>query len=265
MEEIYLNKEILENVKLNIKPTKNVCIYVDYDNLYWTTKQHGIDITSNRYNICEMFGKLYGNDRIRDYRVYADFDKLKIDLRSIQIQRAKIMNVFGNNRIDKHRKNASDIELCMDITESIFTNSNVDSYVIVTSDSDMIPIINKLKYHGKIVHLYYLKMHSSKDMPLDIYCDFSCDIIELLNIQSIQDEQQRLFNAIVDMVVNFYKDDRNQGKTYGFSWLRKDISENCNVSEDYAGELINSMFDNNMLYKDLSTGFTSIMPKGYVI
>lgn len=265
MDEIYLNKEILDNVKENIRTTQNVCIYIDYDNLYWTTKQHGIDITSNRYNICEMFSKLYGNSRIRDYRVYADFDKLKIDLRSIQIQRAKIMNVFGNNRIDKHRKNASDIELCIDITENMFTNPSIDTYVIVTSDSDMIPIINKLKYHEKIVHLYYMKMYSSKDTPLDIYCDFSCDIAELLNIKSMKDEQNKLFDVIQEMVINFYKDERNNGKTYGFNWLKRDIVENCNVSEDYATELINHMFDNKMLYKNLSTGFVSIMPTGYVL
>lgn len=265
MEEIYLNSSTLQTVKENIESTKNVCIYIDFDNLYWTTKQHGIDITSDRYNICEMFNKIYGNNRIRDYRVYGDFDQLNINLRSLQIQRAKIHNVFGNNRNDRYRKNASDIELCIDITEDLFENPNIDTYVIVTSDSDMIPIMNKLKYHGKTVHLYYMKMYSSRNMPLDIYCDFSCDITELLNIQSMKDEQQCLFDTIVQMVIDFYKDSRNIGKTYGFSWLKKNITEKCNVSEDYASELINIMLDKNLLYKDLSTGYTSIMPSGYVL
>lgn len=266
MEEMYLNQEILSNVRQHVKETSNVCIYVDYDNIYWTTKQHGIDITSDRYNICEMFSEIYGMHKIRDYRVYADFDKLNINLRNIQLQRAKICNVLGNNREDKHRKNASDIQLSIDIVEDLYTNSNsIDTYVIVTSDSDMIPIINKLKYHGKTVHLYYIKMYSSRNMPLNIYCDFSCDITELLDIRSMKDEQKRLFDTIIQMVIDFYKDTRNEGKTYGFAWLKRNIVETCNVSEDYACELINIMFANNMLYKDLSTGYAAIMPTGYVI
>lgn len=72
-----------------------MCIYIDYDNLYWSSKQYGIDVTSDKYNICELFYMLYGNDRIRDYRVYADFDKLNINLRPIQIQRARIVMYLG--------------------------------------------------------------------------------------------------------------------------------------------------------------------------
>lgn len=63
--------------------------------MYWSSKQYGIDVTSDKYNICELFYMLYGNDRIRDYRVYADFDKLNINLRPIQIQRARIVMYLG--------------------------------------------------------------------------------------------------------------------------------------------------------------------------
>ena len=146
-----------------------MCIYIDYDNLYWSSKQYRIDVTSDKYNICELFYMLYGNDRIKDYHVYADFDKLNINLRTIQIQRARIVNVFGKNRYDKSRKNSLDIELCIDITENLYKNKNIDTYVIATSDTDVISIINKLKYHGKRVHLYYMKIFTSHNTPIDIY------------------------------------------------------------------------------------------------
>lgn len=54
------------------------------------------------------------------------------------------------------------------------------------------------------------------------------------------------------MVINFYKDERNKGKNYGFTWLKKNIVDCCNVSEDYAHQLINMMLEENLLYKDLS-------------
>ena len=45
---------------------------------------------------------------------------------------------------------------------------------------------------------------------------------------------------------------------YGFTWLRKDLSEICHISERYAGEIINSMIDNKLINVEQNGNYTII-------
>ena len=83
-------------------------------------------------------------------------------MKELQEQRVQIRNVYGNGKEEKYRKNASDIELSIDVLESYYRDKDIDTYVIVTADSDMIPIMSRMMYKGKDVHLFYTKENVSQ-------------------------------------------------------------------------------------------------------
>ena len=165
------------------------------------------------------------------------------------MQRIQIRNVYGNNRNDQFRKNASDIELSMDAIEMTHRESNIDTYVIVTSDSDMIPVMSRLKYKGKTVHLFYASENSSQVTHFESYCDVSCDLIKLFDIDTSVGSPNYWYQTVIDIVNNWHNDEKNKKYTLGFNWLKKQIISICNISELYAIEIINDMIQNKMLQK----------------
>lgn len=249
MDGFKLNEELESNIICQAKKTDNVCILIDYDNLFYTMKRYAIDVTDDEYNICKFFNMIYGKDKIRSFRAYADFDQVKVSLRKLQEQRVQIRNVYGNNRDDKYRKNASDIELSIDAIESTYKDENIDTYVIVTSDSDMIPIMSRLKYKAKKIHLYYISQNTSQTIHFDTFCDFSCDLLKLFNINAELGNPEYWFEKVKLKISEWYKDTNNANKLYGFTWLKKDMVNDFKISEYYASEIINLMNDKRIILK----------------
>lgn len=254
MDGFKLNKDLESEIITKVKETGNVYILIDYDNLFHTMKRYAIDVTDDEYNICKFFNKIYGTDKIRSFRAYADFDQVKVSLRKLQEQRVQIRNVYGNNRDDKFRKNASDIELSIDAIESTYRDEGIDTYVIVTSDSDMIPIMSRLKYKAKKIHLYYTSQNTSQTIHFDTYCDYSCDLLTLFSIDVKPGNPEYWFEKVKMKISEWYKDANNANKLYGFSWLKKDIVDDFKISEIYAGEIINLMNDKNIITKKQKEG-----------
>ncbi|WP_185967701.1 NYN domain-containing protein [Clostridium sp. HBUAS56010] len=254
MGKMSLDEDVSKKVQKEIKDTSNVCILIDYDNLFYTMKRYAIDVTDDEYNICEYFNNLYGKDKIRSFRAYADFEQVKVSLRKLQEQRVQIRNVYGNNKDDKYRKNASDIELSIDAIESTYKDPNIDTYAIVTSDSDMIPIMSRLKYKGKQVHLYFTSQNASQTTHFESYCDSSCDLLKLFKVDTEKGKPEYWFECVKDIIVKWYGDPKNKTKTLGFGWAKTEVANICNISDMYALEIINIMLEKKILIRKLEEG-----------
>lgn len=49
-------------------------------------------------------------------------------------------------------KNSSDLKMSLDILEMVYINPEINLYYIITSDSDFVHVIHKLKFHNKRVN-----------------------------------------------------------------------------------------------------------------
>lgn len=59
----------------------------------------------------------------------------------------------------------------------------VSVYVFVTADSDMIPILSRMIFKGKQVHLYYLSEAAPKHVDITEYAHYSEDLVEFINVE----------------------------------------------------------------------------------
>jgi uncharacterized protein (TIGR00288 family) len=94
-----------------------------------------------------LFDALSDVGRIIIKRAYADWSSSKAPREQLFKLGIEPVLIY---RPPKSGKNASDIRLTIDATELLF-QSNVDTFVIVSSDTDFIPLINKLRSTGKMV------------------------------------------------------------------------------------------------------------------
>jgi len=65
----------------------------------------------------------------------------------------------------------------LDALETVFKCPDIDIFVIISADQDMIPLMNRLKYYGKIVDLYYLEASIADDQLILDFCDNQFSIL----------------------------------------------------------------------------------------
>ena len=84
-----------------------------------------------------LIGKVYG---------YTDsYSDLKETLLS------NTFAVVPSLRFGRNQKNSMDIQLVIDALDVAYTNPLIDSFCIVSGDSDYVPLVGKLKSMGKFV------------------------------------------------------------------------------------------------------------------
>ena len=107
---------------------EQIAVLIDYENVGLNTIQKLFDELAN-------FGK------ITLKRAYADWSKANNSRDQILELGIEPVHIF---RSPSKRKNTCDIRLTIDAIELLFTSS-IDTFVIVSSDSDFVPLVNKLR------------------------------------------------------------------------------------------------------------------------
>ena len=116
-------------------PTESqIAVLIDFENVGINTIQG-------------LFDALSDIGRIIIKRAYADWSSSKTPREQLFELGIEPILIY---RSTKSGKNSSDIRLTIDATELLF-QSTVDTFVIVSSDTDFIPLINKLRSAGKVV------------------------------------------------------------------------------------------------------------------
>jgi uncharacterized protein (TIGR00288 family) len=154
---------------------KQIAVLIDFENIGLT------DIRS-------LFDRISENGRITVKIAYADWSKASKSRDQILELGIEPIHIF---RSPSKRKNTCDIRLTIDAIELLFSTP-VDTFVIVSSDSDFVPLVNKLRSSGKIV---YVACDNSKALDtLRISCDKYFEIEPNKGIQEIGAESANIAN-----------------------------------------------------------------------
>lgn len=238
----------------------NVAIFIDYDNVYWTLKKyynHDPDHHDPEKNLFNRLWERYGQDHVRTFRVYADFQQVRTSLTSLQQNRVQIRHVYSNGKDGENRKNSSDIELCIDAIENTYKESNITCYVFVTADSDMIPILSRMMYKGKRVELFYLSKAAPKYVDMSTYVHHCEDLIDFLNIKQIKYNIEDYIEQALQLIINWENSFASSDRFLGISWLKGHFSSKLNLPEIIASDLIEKLQTESLIedsQKELSNG-----------
>ena len=175
-------------------------------------------------------------------KVYGYTDKYS-DLKELLL--SNTFNVVPSIRYGRNQKNNLDIQLVLDALDVAFTNSLIDSFCIVSGDSDYVPLVGKLKSMGKFVlgisrseaassvfinacnEFQFLESvsqgkssgRSQKDEPLtlDQLDELICTILEE------QADEDEILAAELENILLRLRPDFNE-KSFGFSTFGKLLS-----------------------------------------
>ena len=129
-------------------------VYVDFENLYELLKDYQTDPLGLNFFPVIMERLKKGNLSIIDCIAYCNFEK-----KSFKDNTQSALQMLGiqTRHCANGTKNCGDLLLTVDALLALTRYPNINAFVIISSDRDMIPLINAIKASGKFAYLISTK------------------------------------------------------------------------------------------------------------
>src|SRR5262245_65513460 len=99
-------------------------------------------------------------------KAYADWSRFQVFTHSLHEAAIELIEI---PRRGQSGKNSADIRLCVDAMDLAYSKEHIDTFVVLSGDSDFSPLVSKLKELGK--HVIGLGMQKSTSDLLRDNCD----------------------------------------------------------------------------------------------
>src|SRR6266852_118087 len=160
----------------------NIAVFVDYDNI-----EIGVKSTLRReFDVSLPLDALKERGDLVAKFAYANWGRQEGAARSMAENAVQMVQRLPSPRGDK---NGGDINLALDALEMAFTHPHVNAFAIISGDSDVIPLVNKLKEYGKTVFVVGGKAFTSTILQQN--CDEFISFESLLADTPERRQQQR--------------------------------------------------------------------------
>jgi len=124
--------------------SRNLALYCDFENIALGVR----DAKYARFDIGEVLERLLVKGNIVVKKAYCDWERykdFKADMHEASFELIEIPHVRQSG------KNSADIRLVVDALDLCYTKSHVDTFVVISGDSDFSPLVSKLRENNKIV------------------------------------------------------------------------------------------------------------------
>ncbi|MBI3942243.1 MAG: NYN domain-containing protein [Chloroflexi bacterium] len=186
---------------MNSNSDQQIAVFIDFENIATAAEQEYGEL-----DITKVVEYLKTRGRLSIKRAYGDwrrFSKYRITLMENAIDLIQLYS-YGYSG-----KNRADIRLAIDAIESLFTHNNIDTFAIISGDSDFSSLITRLREHGKTTLGVGLRT-STSDLLLKA-CDEFVFYERLTGNQQIISDLDR--EEAQDLLLKVLRSLENQGQT----------------------------------------------------
>lgn len=131
-----------------------MAVFLDLENLVLGARDANIP----RFDIKLVFERLLLRGHIVTKKAYCDFDRYKDYKRDLHEAAFELIEI---PHVRQSGKNSADIRMVVDALDLCYTKNHIDTFVILSGDSDFSPLVSKLKENGKTVLGVGVKSSSS--------------------------------------------------------------------------------------------------------
>jgi uncharacterized protein (TIGR00288 family) len=141
---------------------ENLAVFCDFENVAIGVK----DARYDKFDIGKVLEKLLLKGSIVVKKAYCDWERYQ-DFKAVMHEAA--FELIEIPHVRQSGKNSADIRMVVDALDLCYTKAHVDTFVIVSGDSDFSPLVSKLRENNKIVIGVGVK-NSSSDLLIS-NCD----------------------------------------------------------------------------------------------
>src|SRR5690348_14432745 len=155
-----------------------MAVFLDLENI--ALGAHDADFPA--FDIRKVIERLLLKGHIVVKKAYCDFERYKTFKRGLHEAAFELIEI---PHVRQSGKNSADIRMVVDALDLCYTKSHVDTFVIISGDSDFSPLVSKLRENAKTVIGVGVK-NSSSDLLIS-----NCDEFIYYDDLVRQDEQTR--------------------------------------------------------------------------
>ncbi len=149
-------------VKETLERERSLAVFVDLENL----AQGGSDHRKVRFDINKVLERLLEKGKLIVKKAYADWSRYQAYTVPFHEAAVELIEI---PRRSQTGKNSADIRLVVDAMDLAWSKPHVDTFAIISGDSDFSPLVSKLKENGR--HVIGLGMKGSTSDLLRDNCD----------------------------------------------------------------------------------------------
>ena len=127
-----------------IESTPNIAIFCDFENVAIGVRDAKHDV----FNVGLVLTRLLDKGKIIVKKAYSDWERYKSSKKPMHEAGFELIEV---PHVSYSGKNSADIRLVVDALDMCYTKTHIDSFVIISGDSDFAPLAAKLRENAKTV------------------------------------------------------------------------------------------------------------------
>jgi uncharacterized protein (TIGR00288 family) len=124
--------------------TQNLALYCDFENIALGVR----DANYAKFEIGAVLERLLVKGNIVVKKAYCDWDRYKAFKAPMHEASFELIEI---PHVRQSGKNSADIRMVVDALDLCYTKSHVDTFVIISGDSDFSPLVSKLRENNKVV------------------------------------------------------------------------------------------------------------------
>jgi uncharacterized protein (TIGR00288 family) len=146
----------------NASEVTNMALFCDFENVALGVQ----DAKYERFDIAKVLERLLLKGSIVVKKAYCDWERYKAFKAAMHEAAFELIEI---PHVRQSGKNSADIRMVVDALDLCYTKAHVDTFVIISGDSDFSPLVSKLRENDKVVIGVGVK-NSSSDL-LIANCD----------------------------------------------------------------------------------------------
>jgi uncharacterized protein (TIGR00288 family) len=124
--------------------TKSMALFCDFENIALGVR----DANYDQFNIDQVIERLLLKGNIVVKKAYCDWERYKEFKKAMHEASFELIEI---PHVRQSGKNSADIRMVVDALDLCYTKGHVDTFVIISGDSDFSPLVSKLRENNKIV------------------------------------------------------------------------------------------------------------------
>jgi uncharacterized protein (TIGR00288 family) len=210
---------------------RTLAVFFDFENI-----GIGLNQRRDRFEINKVLERLVEKGKIVAKKAYADWSRFAQYTAPLHESAIELVEI---PRRGQSGKNSADIRLCVDAMDLAYSKDHIDTFVIVSGDSDFSPLVSKLKELGK--HVIGLGLAEATSDLLRDNCDefIYYDDLDRATVTvpglpaQLPESKKKVFGLLLEALLAL----RRENKEVLFSSMVKDTMKRKKPSfnEEYYG------------------------------
>jgi uncharacterized protein (TIGR00288 family) len=210
---------------------RTLAVFFDFENI-----GIGLNQRRDRFDIVKVVERLVEKGKIVVKKAYADWSRFAQYTAPLHEAAIELIEI---PRRGVTGKNSADIRLCVDAMDLAYSKDHIDTFVIVSGDSDFSPLVSKLKELGK--HVIGLGLAEATSELLRDNCDefIYYDDLDRAHVTvpglpaQLPESKKKVFGLLLESLLAL----RRENKETLFSSMVKDTMKRKKPSfnEEYHG------------------------------